>query len=45
MTVLLFFGVPPADSRPKVIEAARKALELDPQLAEARVLLAHQEQA
>jgi tetratricopeptide (TPR) repeat protein len=37
----VFFGVPPADSRPKVIEAARKALELDPQLAEARVLLAH----
>jgi TolB-like protein/Flp pilus assembly protein TadD len=37
----VFFGVPPEDSRPKVIEAARKALELDPQLAEARVLLAH----
>jgi TolB-like protein/Flp pilus assembly protein TadD len=37
----VFFGVPPGDSRPKVIEAARKALELDPQLAEARVLLAH----
>ena len=37
----VFFGVPPGDSRPKVIEAARKALELDPQLAEARVLLAN----
>lgn len=37
----VFFGVPPGDTRPKVIEAARKALELDPQLAEARVLLAN----
>jgi TolB-like protein/tetratricopeptide (TPR) repeat protein len=36
----VFFGVPPGDTRLKVIEAARKALELDPQLAEARVLLA-----
>jgi TolB-like protein/tetratricopeptide (TPR) repeat protein len=37
----VFFGVPPGDARPKVIDAARKALELDPQLAEARVLLAN----
>jgi TolB-like protein/Flp pilus assembly protein TadD len=37
----VFFGAPPADTRPKVIDAARKALELDPQLAEARVLLAN----
>jgi tetratricopeptide (TPR) repeat protein len=37
----VFFGVPPGDTRPKVIDAARKALELDPQLAEARVLLAN----
>jgi TolB-like protein/Flp pilus assembly protein TadD len=37
---LVFFGMPPADTRPKVIDAARKALELDPQLAEAHVLLA-----
>lgn len=38
---LVFFGMPPGDTRPKVIDAARKALELDPQLAEARVLLAN----
>jgi TolB-like protein/tetratricopeptide (TPR) repeat protein len=37
----VFLGVPPADTRPKVIDAARKALELDPGLAEARVLLAN----
>ena len=37
----VFFGVPPGDTRPKVIDATRKALELDPQLAEARVLLAN----
>jgi TolB-like protein/Flp pilus assembly protein TadD len=37
---MVFFGMPPADTRPKVIDAARKALELDPELAEARVLLA-----
>jgi TolB-like protein/Tfp pilus assembly protein PilF len=35
----VFFGNPAADARPKVIDAARKALELDPELAEARVLL------
>jgi Flp pilus assembly protein TadD len=32
--------MPPAESRPKTFAAARKALELDPELAEARVLLA-----
>ena len=37
----VFFGIPPGDTRPKVIDATRKALELDPQLAEARVLLAN----
>jgi TolB-like protein/DNA-binding winged helix-turn-helix (wHTH) protein/tetratricopeptide (TPR) repeat protein len=34
-----FFGAPPDETRPKVIRAARKALELDPELAEAHVLL------
>jgi TolB-like protein/tetratricopeptide (TPR) repeat protein len=38
---LVFYGEPPGETRPKVIAAARKALELDPQLAEARVLLAN----
>src|SRR4029077_6315075 len=33
-------GAPPGELRPKVISAARKALELDPELAEAHVLLA-----
>jgi TolB-like protein/tetratricopeptide (TPR) repeat protein/DNA-binding winged helix-turn-helix (wHTH) protein len=37
---LVFIGVPPGEVRPKVIAAARKALELDPELAEAHVLLA-----
>ncbi len=37
---LVFYGVPPSESRPKSLAAARKALELDPELAEARVLLA-----
>src|SRR5262249_8199501 len=36
----VFFGTPPADARPKVIASARKALELDPKVAEARTLLA-----
>ncbi|HTQ59226.1 MAG TPA: tetratricopeptide repeat protein [Candidatus Solibacter sp.] len=40
----VYFGSPPGDSRPKVIAAARKALELDPDLAEARVLLANAQQ-
>jgi tetratricopeptide (TPR) repeat protein len=37
----VFIGTPPGDARPKVIAAARKALELAPELAEARVLLAN----
>ncbi|HWZ80998.1 MAG TPA: tetratricopeptide repeat protein [Terriglobales bacterium] len=36
----VFVGVSPAEVRPKLIRAARKALELDPQLADAHVLLA-----
>jgi TolB-like protein/Tfp pilus assembly protein PilF len=42
----VFVGVPPARTRPQVISAARKALELEPDLAEAYFLLAnvHQEQ-
>jgi TolB-like protein/tetratricopeptide (TPR) repeat protein len=35
------FGAPPDQMRPKVISAARKALELDPDLAQAHVLLAN----
>jgi TolB-like protein/DNA-binding winged helix-turn-helix (wHTH) protein/tetratricopeptide (TPR) repeat protein len=34
-------GAPPSETRPKVISAAQKALELDPELAEAHVLLAY----
>lgn len=33
-------GAPPGEVRPKIIDAARKALELDPGLARAHVLLA-----
>jgi TolB-like protein/DNA-binding winged helix-turn-helix (wHTH) protein/Tfp pilus assembly protein PilF len=40
----VFIGVSPAETRPKVISAARKALELDSNLSEAHVLLAHTEQ-
>lgn len=40
----VFIGDPPEQTRPKVISAARKALELDPDLAEAHVLLAGVEQ-
>ncbi len=42
----IFIGTPPGEVRPKVVNAARKALELDPELAEAHVLLAdiYQEQ-
>jgi TolB-like protein/DNA-binding winged helix-turn-helix (wHTH) protein/tetratricopeptide (TPR) repeat protein len=40
----VFIGVSPAETRPKVISAAQKALELDPNLSEARVLLADTEQ-
>lgn len=36
----VFVGAPPDEVRPKVISAARRALELDPELAEAHVLLA-----
>ncbi len=37
---LILVGASPSEVRPKVISAARKALELDPELAEAHVLLA-----
>jgi TolB-like protein/Tfp pilus assembly protein PilF len=37
----VFVGAPPDQTRPKVISAARKALELDPDIAEAHVLLAN----
>jgi TolB-like protein/DNA-binding winged helix-turn-helix (wHTH) protein/tetratricopeptide (TPR) repeat protein len=37
---MVFVGGSPTETRPKVITAARKALELDPGLAEAHVLLA-----
>jgi TolB-like protein/DNA-binding winged helix-turn-helix (wHTH) protein/Flp pilus assembly protein TadD len=36
----IFVGAPPSETRPKVISAARKALELDPELADAHVELA-----
>lgn len=36
----VFIGAPPSETRPRVISAARKALELDPDLADAHVLLA-----
>ena len=36
----VFMGVSPLETRPKVLAAARKALELDPELVEARVVLA-----
>jgi TolB-like protein/tetratricopeptide (TPR) repeat protein len=35
-----FVGVPPSEVRPKVISAVQKALELDPELADAHALLA-----
>jgi TolB-like protein/tetratricopeptide (TPR) repeat protein len=37
---LVFYGRPPGESRPKVLAAARKALELDPEISEARAELA-----
>lgn len=40
----VFIGARPDETRPKVISAARKALELDPGLAEAHVLLASVQQ-
>jgi TolB-like protein/DNA-binding winged helix-turn-helix (wHTH) protein/tetratricopeptide (TPR) repeat protein len=36
----VFIGASPLETRPKVIATAKKALELDPELVEARVLLA-----
>ena len=36
----VFGGVPPSETRPRLISSAQKALDLDPQLAEAHVLLA-----
>lgn len=36
---LVFMGESPEPERPKVIQAARKALELDPELADAHVLI------
>jgi TolB-like protein/Flp pilus assembly protein TadD len=35
----IFVGAPPSETRPKVISNARRALELDPELAEAHVQL------
>ena len=40
----VFIGAPPQEMRPKAISAARKALELDPDLTEAHVLLANVQQ-
>jgi TolB-like protein/Tfp pilus assembly protein PilF len=40
----IYFGVPASEVRPKEISAARKALELDPELADAHLLLANVEQ-
>jgi TolB-like protein/Tfp pilus assembly protein PilF len=40
----IFVGAAPGEMRPKVISAARKALELDPEIVEAHVLLADMEQ-
>ena len=37
----VFVGAPPSETRPKVINAARKALELDPDLSDAHALLAN----
>ncbi len=39
----VFMGVSPAESRPKAIDAARKAIALDPQLVDAHVVLADEE--
>jgi TolB-like protein/Tfp pilus assembly protein PilF len=36
----MFVGAPPSEIRPKATSAARKALELDPKLAEAHAILA-----
>ena len=37
----VFVGAPASETRPQVINAARKALELDPDLADAHVMLAN----
>jgi len=37
----VFIGAPPEETRAKVMSATRKALELDPELADAHLLLAH----
>lgn len=36
----ILVGAPPGETRPRVVSAARKALELDPRITEAHVLLA-----
>ena len=41
---LILVGASPMEARPKVISAARKALELDPEIAEAHALLAEMQQ-
>jgi pentatricopeptide repeat protein len=41
---LIFIGAPPNETRPKVTAAARKALELDPNIVEAHVELAFVEE-
>ena len=41
---LILVGASPKEARPKVISAARKALELDPEIAEAHALLAEMQQ-
>ncbi|HZL68020.1 MAG TPA: tetratricopeptide repeat protein [Candidatus Limnocylindrales bacterium] len=41
LSTILIGGATPGEARPKVISAARKALELDPDLAEAHLLLAN----
>lgn len=40
----VFIGAPPEETRPKVLSAARKALELDHDLAEAHALVANVQQ-
>jgi TolB-like protein/DNA-binding winged helix-turn-helix (wHTH) protein len=40
----IFIGASPEEARPKVIKAARKALVLDPELAEAHLLMANVQQ-
>jgi TolB-like protein/DNA-binding winged helix-turn-helix (wHTH) protein/tetratricopeptide (TPR) repeat protein len=37
----VFRGVPPSEVRPKVLNAVQKALELDPDIAQAHAILAH----